>query len=110
VSIKILHAMCVLAVVVAPAYPMAGEQVLDAKALANADVLREYCGKVDPAGADRYRRQAETLAHGASEETLAQLRQGDAYQQARGKITEFLAMVDERNAKKVCAPRPAEKR
>lgn len=107
--LRAMSAICCFAAIVMPAFVVAGEPVPDAKSLATAESLLEYCAKVDPAAADRYRREIATLVRGASENTLANVRKGDAYREARGRMTEFLAMVDEHNAKKVCARRPGQK-
>ena len=94
-----------LAAVFAPS-ASAEEPAVDAKALANAEVLLDYCTKSDPTTAPEHRERVTAAVNGASEEALAKVRATPEYLKAQAAIVEFLAMVDEHNAKRVCTPRP----
>jgi hypothetical protein len=98
-----LKNMCLLAAIVAPGLALAAEPAPQAQALATTETILEHCAKVNPAAADQYREQAKLLAQGASEETLAEVRKSDEYQQSRDSTLESLAKVDDQDAKKACA-------
>jgi hypothetical protein len=107
--------ICLLAMLAAPALVLAGEPAADetqpqveesapdARSLATAEAILDYCGKLDPSSAERYLTQARVIAQGASEDVLVKVRETNEYQQAHGELDESLAQVEARNAKNVCA-------
>ena len=97
-----------LAAIVAPSLALADEPAPPAQALAVAEAILEHCATLIPAEADRFRQQSTLVTQGASEETLAEVRKSDEYQQARETTLESLAKVDEKDAKKACAQNTAQ--
>lgn len=85
--------------------PEEAKPVPEARPLATVEAILDYCARLDAAASDKYRQQAGLVSQGADEETLARIRETDEYRQAHGEMDEFLAKVDARNAKKVCAQR-----
>jgi hypothetical protein len=85
---------------------MADQAVPDARALGITEAVVSYCSKVDPKATAHYQERIRLLANGASEEQLARLRQSDEYQKAHASVDDFVAKVDEHNARKVCAESP----
>ena len=115
-TMKLLGLICLAATLLAPGWVLADEptpQVMpapeeakptpDARPLATVEAILDYCARLDASAADKYRQQAGLVSQGVDEETLARIRESDEYRQAHGEIDEFLAKVDARNAKKVCA-------
>ena len=96
-----------LAAIVAPGLALGDEPAPQAQALATAEAILEHCAKLIPAEAGRFGEQGTLLTQGASEETLAKVRESDEYQQAREATLESLTRVDEKDAKKACAQDPA---
>lgn len=88
--------------VLAPA-ALAEETSLDARALASAEAIFDFCTKVSPADADKLRQGSQLLTQGVSQAALEKLRKGDEYQAARDSVVESLAKVDEKNAAEVCS-------
>ena len=84
-------------------FAQAEEPVPDPKALGTTEAILSYCAKVDPSGASKYQERVKLVAQGASEKALDEVRKTDEYQQARASVDDFLAKVDEHNAKKVCS-------
>jgi hypothetical protein len=74
----------------------------DPHALGVAESLLSYCTRVDPAAAAGYKEKIKQLVRSANEETLAKVRSSSEYLQARASIEEFVAKVDEHNAKRMC--------
>jgi hypothetical protein len=97
-----------LAAIVVPGLALADEPAPPAQALATAEAILEHCATLIPAEADRFRQQGTLVTQGASEEALAEVRKSDEYQQARDSTLESLAKVDEKDAKKACAPNTAQ--
>jgi hypothetical protein len=102
-SMTMLKHVCLLAAIVAPGLALADEPAPQARTLATMETILEHCAKLNPAAADHYREQAKLLVQGASEETLANVRKSDEYQQSRDSTLESLAKVDDQNARKACA-------
>ena len=92
-----------LALIAAPGLALADEPAPQAQMLATTEAILEHCAKVNPAAAEQYREQAKLVTQGASEETLAKVRQSEEYQASHDSTLESLAKVDEQNAKKACA-------
>jgi hypothetical protein len=92
-----------LVAIVAPGLVLADEPAPQAHTLATTEAILEHCARLIPANADRYREQARLLTQGASEETLAKIRNSEEYQQSRDATLGSLAKVDEQDAKKACA-------
>jgi hypothetical protein len=88
----------------------ADEPAPDAKALAMTEAILDHCAKLDPAHASNYHQRMQLVAQGASEETLAKVRNTDDYQQTHDSAVESLAKVTEQDAKKACAQTLAELR
>ena len=87
----------------------AQEPAPDAKALGLAEALFSYCAKADPSSSARYQAKIKAVAQGAGEDILAKVRLSDEYVKAHAAVDDFVAKVDERNAKKVCMEPPAQK-
>jgi len=104
-DMKMLLGMCLVASIVAPDGVLAGGAAPDPKPLAIAEAILEYCAKFDPAAVATYREQVKLLLKGTSEDVLTKLRKSNEYKLAHGQVVEFLAKVDDHNAKKVCARR-----
>jgi len=96
----------VLGVFMAPLAP-AQEPAPDAKALGITEALLSYCARVDPTAAPRFQERVKSVAMGASDDVLARLRQSEDYMKAHAAVDDFVAKVDEHNAKKVCMEPPA---
>ena len=84
-------------------FALAEEPAPDARALATTEAILSYCAKVDPASASEYQERVKLIAQGASEKALDEVRKSAEYQQAHASVDDFLAKVDEHNAKKVCS-------
>ncbi len=84
-------------------FAMAEEPAPDPKVLGTTEAILAYCAKVDPSGASKYQARVQLVTQGASDETLARVRQAGEYQQARDSVDEFVAKIDEHNAMKVCS-------
>jgi hypothetical protein len=108
-SIQALGLALSLAIALVP-IARAGEPLPDAKSLAMTEAILDHCAKVDPAQASNYHKRVELVTQGASEETLAKVRQTDDYQQAHDSAVESLAKVKEPDAKKACSQAVAENR
>jgi hypothetical protein len=74
----------------------------DPRTLGIAESMLSYCAKVDRDTAAGYREKIKHLVQSASEETLAKVRSSSEYLQARASIEDFVAKVDEHNAKRMC--------
>jgi chaperonin cofactor prefoldin len=102
-SRTLLKHACLLATIAAPGIALADEPAPQAQSLAAMETILEHCAKLNPAAADKYREQGKQLAQGASEETLANIRKSDEYQQSRDSTLESLAKSDDETARKACA-------
>jgi hypothetical protein len=89
--------------VTVPAMADDARPTIDGRTLGITEVILNYCASIDPASADKYRRQVRMLTQGASETALAEVRSSEAYQTAHASMEEFVSKVDEHNAKKVCS-------
>jgi hypothetical protein len=101
-TMKMLRRVCLLAAIVVPGLTLADEPAPQAQSLATVEALLGHCAKLIPAAADRYRELAKLLAQGATEETLANLRQSEEYRASHDLTLESLAKVSEQDAKKAC--------
>jgi hypothetical protein len=81
-----------------------------AQVLAIAESVINYCGPIDPAAADRLRQMIKQLVQGASEQQLAEVRNSDEYRKAYDSVVDFVAKIDQRNAKNFCSETPIERR
>ena len=79
----------------------------DAHALGVTESLLNYCTRVDAPAAAKLREKVKRLASDASEEGLAAIRRSDEYRKAYDAVGEFVAKIDEHNAKRVCSESPA---
>ncbi len=75
----------------------------DPRTLGIAESMLSYCTKVDRDTAPGYREKIKKLVQSASEETLAKVRSSSEYLQARASMEDFVAKVDEHNAKRMCS-------
>lgn len=106
---RMLHAVCLAAVLAALGVVWAAGPAPTGKELATVEAVLAYCVKFAPAAAGGYREQLGLLTKGTSDETLVKLRNGPEYRQAQREVDEFLAKVDARNAEKVCTRHVARK-
>jgi hypothetical protein len=106
-TMTVMKHVCLFAAIVAPGLALADEQkpaaAPQAQSLATMETILEHCAKLNPAAADQYREQAKQLTQGASDETLAKVRNSEEYRQSRDSTIESLAKVDEQGVKKACA-------
>jgi hypothetical protein len=102
---------CLLGIAVLDSMPTRGEEAgLDPAALGKADALLSYCTKVAPASRQKYWTQVKALSKDASKEQLAAARRSEEYLKAHQAVDDFVAKVDQHNAKLVCSqPVPAGK-
>ena len=75
----------------------------DAHALGITESLLNYCKGVDPSGAAKLREKIKLLAPHVSEQALARIRKSDEYRKAYVSMDEFVAKIDEHNAKRACS-------
>jgi hypothetical protein len=75
----------------------------DARVLALMDALMGYCSKADPSDAAKIEAQLKSAVAGASKETLAQVRNSDAYRKVYDSEVDFIGKVEERNARRICS-------
>src|SRR5258707_6525808 len=78
------------------------------RALGIVESILNYCGRLDPAAAVKLQERGKQLAQGASEQQLAEVRHSDEYRQAYDSAGDFVAKVDEHNAKRICSETPVE--
>lgn len=81
----------------------ADDSPVDGRALGAAEAVIDYCAKLDPSAADRYRQQFKLMINGANEETLAKVRSTDDYKAARAAAEDSLSQLDENTAKQNCS-------
>lgn len=81
-----------------------------AQVLGVTESVINYCGPIDPAAADRLRQMIKQLVQGASEQQLAEVRKSDEYRKAYDSVVDFVAKIDQRNAKNFCSETPIERR
>jgi DNA-binding transcriptional regulator YdaS (Cro superfamily) len=79
----------------------------DARALGVAEAMLGYCTKTVPSGAAQQRQRIERLTHGASRQSLTELRKSPEYRQAYEAETDFIAKVTDHNARRLCSASPA---
>lgn len=87
----------------APALLRADGPGPDARALGVAEAVLGYCTKTVPSVAAQQRQRSEQLTHGASRESLSELRKSHEYRQAYDAETDFIAKVTEHNARRLCS-------
>jgi hypothetical protein len=75
----------------------------DPAALGMTEALLGFCTKAAPAEAEKFREQVEMLSKNVSAQTLAEVRQSEAYRDAHKAVDEFTAKVDPHNAQRVCS-------
>ena len=73
------------------------------QALGIMESIVNYCGRLDPAAVVKLREQAKQLAQGASERQLAEVRNSNEYREGYDSVVDFVAKIDERNAKQICS-------
>jgi Asp-tRNA(Asn)/Glu-tRNA(Gln) amidotransferase B subunit len=87
----------------APALVRADRPGPDARALAVAEAMLGYCTKTVPSVVAQQRQRTERLTHGASRQSLTELRKSPEYRQAFDAETDFIAKVTEHNARRLCS-------
>jgi len=78
-------------------------QAPDPHTLGMTEAVFDYCAKADPKDAAKVAARLKRLVQGASSETLAAVRKSDEYRKARSSVDDFVAKVDERNARRLCS-------
>jgi hypothetical protein len=86
-----------------PPLACADDPAPNAQALGVAESVLNYCGPLDPVGADRMRGMIKQLVQGASEQQLAEVRKSDEYRKAYDSVVDFVGKTDPRNAKRFCS-------
>jgi hypothetical protein len=90
------------AAVLLPLLAHADDSTFDGRVLGTTEAVLDYCAKIDPSAADRYRQQLKLMVRGASDEVLAKARSTDDYKQARAAAEDSLSKLDEKDAKQTC--------
>jgi hypothetical protein len=80
------------------------------QALGVAESALNYCGPIDPVGADRLRQIIKQLVQGASEQQLAEVRNSDEYRKAYDSVVDFVGKIDSHNAQRFCAETPVKRK
>lgn len=86
-----------------PAAAFAAEPQIDAQRLAITERALEFCGPVDPDNSKKLREKIAQWLKGASPDALARTRGSDDYKKGYASMDKFMADIDPRNAKVVCA-------
>ena len=73
------------------------------EALGKAEALLSYCTKVAPDSVEKYRTHVKALSKDASREKLAEVRRSREYSKAHQSVDDFVAKVDQHNARRVCS-------
>jgi hypothetical protein len=81
---------------------LAAEPSPNAQALGISEGILSYCARVDAPTAAKLQARVKALAQGASEETLAKIRNSDEYRQGYDSATDFVSKVDPHNAARPC--------
>jgi len=100
---RVLKILCVGAGLVAAGGAWADQSAPDPQALGTIEALVGYCSKAAPAQAGKYQEQIKQLLKGQSEKQVAGIRASEEYRKAYDTMAEFVAKVDERNAKLACS-------
>ena len=79
----------------------------NASSLGRADAILDYCTKADPSSVEKLQDRIKQYSQGASDPELAKMRNMDEYRKANGAEHDFLAKVEPRYARSVCARAPA---
>jgi hypothetical protein len=74
----------------------------DAHRLGLNESMLKYCSSLDPDDAAKLRQRIGDLWHGASGRQMDRVRHSDAYKTAYQSVTDFVAKVDDRNARLAC--------
>jgi hypothetical protein len=91
------------ATAVQPAAGAPRSEPLNPRMLGMTEAVFDYCAKADPKDAAKVHERLKRLVQGASSETLAAVRKSDEYRKARSSVDDFVAKVDERNARRLCS-------
>src|ERR1700726_5009170 len=81
----------------------AAEPAVNAQQLALAERAIKYCGSVDPKLSKPLADKVAEMIKGVSAGAVAKIRGSDDYKKAYALMDSFVAQVDERNAKVLCA-------
>jgi hypothetical protein len=76
---------------------------LNAQTLGFTESVLNYCGAIEPALALKLREKVRQLVERATEQQIAEARNSDEYRKAYDSVSEFVAKVDERDAKRICS-------
>jgi hypothetical protein len=104
---KLYQLVCVGAVLAA-GVAQADQPAPNAQALGITEALVGFCAKMDPDAAGKLDQIVKQMLNGQSDQALADLRGSDEYKLGHDSVDDFVAKVDEHNAKKVCANSLAE--
>lgn len=78
------------------------EVTADVHALAITESLISYCQRIDPTATAQLKKHDADLAKGIDAHGLRQLRDSDEYRAAYQSLQQFVARVDEHNARRPC--------
>jgi len=73
-----------------------------AQTLGGVEAILKKCTDVDPKAAARYQGMVKLVAEGVAEDTLAEVRKSEEYQQAYAEKAESLSTVSEQDVIKAC--------
>jgi hypothetical protein len=76
---------------------------VDARRLAVNEALLNYCGPLDPAGAEKLRAKIRKQVEGVSQEQLATVRGSEEYRKGREAMADFVSKIEQRNAQRMCS-------
>jgi hypothetical protein len=86
------------------AVPLAqADASVNARQLAITERTLKFCGPLDPEAAKKLQAKLDQQKRGISDSALAEARKSEEYQKAYLLIGNFIAQVDEHNAKTLCA-------
>jgi|GEM_PF-2419093 len=84
--------------------------VPSARVLGITESALEFCNRTDPSASVKLELQKRKLVRGLSQPALEKIRKSDEYRQAYAAESDFVAKVDEHNAKRICAQALAKSR
>ena len=82
----------------------------DARVLGITESALKYCTGLDPSAGVKLELQKRKLVRGASQQDLDKIRGSNEYRQAYAAESDFVAKVDEHNAKRICLQALAKRR
>jgi hypothetical protein len=82
----------------------------NAQALGVAESVLNFCGPIDPGGADKLRQLVRLLVQGANDQQLARVRGSEEYRKAYDSVVELTGKIDRHDVNKFCSEAPLERR